>query len=124
MKVLLVAVLLGLACPWLVAGTLGSFRGTIVRGPDQSSGWIYVEGRNHTLRRVNASGAKVEYESDVPAEERKKPIPKVLPLGTPVRVTAEQDDGGEWHATEIEILKAEPPSDDEKKLSSPTTSQS
>ena len=108
----------------LLAGTPGSFRGNVVEGPDQSKAWVYVEGRNHTVRRVNVSGAKIEYDSDFPAAERKKPVPKELPLGTLVRITAEQDDGGEWHATDIEILNSEPPGDNEKKLATPTTSQS
>lgn len=122
-------VLLGLfaslfATAWLLAGTPGSFRGTVVPGPDKSNAWVYVEGRNHAVRRVNVSSAKIHYDEEISASGRQKPVPKVLPIGTQVRVTAEQDDGGEWRATDVEILKAEPPADDEKKLASPTTAQS
>ncbi|ABF41569.1 hypothetical protein Acid345_2568 [Candidatus Koribacter versatilis Ellin345] len=108
----------------LIAGTPGSFRGTVVDGPEHSDAWVYVEGRNHTIRRVEVSAAKVHYDSEIPTSDRKSPIPKVLPLGTQVRITAEQDDRGEWKATDIEILKSEPSSDPEKKLATPTTSQS
>ncbi len=108
----------------LVAGTPGSFRGTVVQGPEKSDSWVYVEGHNHSIRRVDVRAAKVHYDSEVPASERRNPVPKVLPIGTQVRVTAEQDDGGEWRATEVEILKREAPADEKKKVVSPTTSQS
>jgi hypothetical protein len=103
------------------AGSPGSFAGTVVRGPDVSDSWLYIEGRNHSVRRVEVSGAKFEYDDDVPVRERKSPVPKALPPGTSVRITAEQDDAGEWRATAVEILK---PSSEEKKSAATTTSQS
>ena len=103
-------------------GASGSFAGTVIDGPDQASGWVYVEGRNHSVRRVNISAAKVRYESDVPKAERKNPVPRALPAGTHVRVTAEQDESGEWRAEDVEILSgADGP--DEKKDAPATTSQ-
>ncbi len=122
MKVLLVFALVTLAALPSRAATLGEFRGTVVNGPEKSDTWVYVEGRNHSVRRVYVRGAKIRYNEEVPQSERKNPVPKALPIGTQVRVTAEQDDAGEWRATEIEILKPEIP--DEKKSASPTTTQS
>ena len=119
---LTVALALAAAAPGF-GGTPGSFRGTVVQGPEQAD-VMYVEGRNHSVRRVFVNGADVRYDSEVPAAQRQKPVPKVLPAGTQVRVTAEQDDGGEWRATQIEILNASPSNEDEKKPPVPTTSQS
>ena len=121
MKVLLPLVVL-LASIALFAGASGSFAGTVVQGPDQTSGWVYVEGHNHSVRRVNIGRAKIRYDSEVPKAERKDPVPKVLPPGTRVRVTAEQDEAGEWRANDVEILNSRG-SDDEKKALDPTTSQ-
>ena len=121
MKVWLPIVLFLAACP-LFAGTAGSFAGTVVDGPDASAQWIYVQGNNHSVRRVDVSRAKVRYGSEVPKSERKIPIRTVLPAGTRVRVTAEQDEAGEWRANDVEILdgNVDP---NEKKDASPTTSQ-
>jgi hypothetical protein len=95
---------LGLA---IVAGaTPGSFRGTIVDNPNAAKGWIYVQGRNGTARRVEITHAKISYDEDVPATERRPNAGEALKQGVEVRVTAEQDSEGEWHATEVEILKA------------------
>ena len=91
-----------------VAGTPGSFRGTIVDSPDATSGknWIYVQGRNGTARRVEISHARVGYDEDVPAADRRSHPEDALTPGTEVRVTAEQGSDGEWRASRIEILKA------------------
>lgn len=105
------------------SGTSGEFRGTVVKGPESSEHWLYVEGHNHSVRRVFVGAAKIHYDSEVPPSERKSPVPRTLPAGTQVRVTAEQDNAGEWRATDIEILKAsfgEP----EKKPDVPVTSRS
>jgi len=91
----------------LTAGTPGSFRGTIVDGP-QSTGknWIYVQGKNGMARRVDISHAQIAYDEDVPAATRlTKPEDSLAP-GAEVRVTAEQDSDGEWKAARVEILKA------------------
>lgn len=122
MKVLVLAVAVLLNGSSIYAGTSGEFRGTIVAGPEHSDAWVYVLGRNHSIRRVYVSGARVRYDQDAPQAIRKNPIPKSLPVGTLVRVTAEQDAAGEWRATEIEILGSE--SVPEKKAPSPPTSQS
>ena len=96
------------ACATLLAGTPGSFRGTIVDAPGSSPGknWIYVQGRNGTARRVEISRADVSYDEDVPQASRVKNPSEALVPGAEVRVTAEQGSDGEWTASTIEILKA------------------
>lgn len=90
----------------LNAATPGSFRGTVVG--DQGSGepgWIYVQGRDRAVRRVDISRSSVEYGDDVlPQQRQQKAVLQLLP-GTEVRVTAIQGSDGEWRATHIEILK-------------------
>jgi hypothetical protein len=122
MKVLLPIVLFIAASP-LFAGTSGSFAGTVVDGPDSSGQWVYVQGHNQSIRRVNISQAKIRYDDDVPKSERKSPLPRALPAGTRVRVTAEQDEAGEWRANVVEILEKTAADPDEKKDASATTSQ-
>ncbi len=96
------ALVLGLAI--LAAATPGSFRGTIVDNPNSAKGWIYVQGRKGTARRVEVSHATVTYDEDVPAIERSPNPQGALIPGTEVRVTAEQGSDGEWHAERVEIL--------------------
>jgi hypothetical protein len=122
MKVLLLAVVM-VAAFLAVAAAPGSFAGTVVNGPERSDAWLYVQGRNHSVRRVYVSGAKFHYGSEVPVSERKKPVPTILPAGTLLRVTAEQDGAGEWRASDVEILE-NAATVDEKKTAGSTTSQS
>lgn len=121
MKVWLVFASLWLVVLPAFAGSPGSFAGTVVRGPESPDVWLYIQGHNHSVRRVDVREARFEYDSDVPAGGRKKPVPTAVPPGTKVRVIAEQDEAGEWRATTVEILAAPP---DEKKSAAPTTSQS
>src|ERR1700750_2493269 len=89
------------------AGVPGTFRGTVHEGADIKPGWIYVEAMNGNLRLVDVRKADIHYED--PADEesaappQKQPAPKLV-TGTQVRVTAEQDDRGHWHASEVEVL--------------------
>ncbi len=122
MKVLLFAVVATICASSLYAGTTGEFKGTVVDGPEHSGAWIYVLGQNHSIRKVDVTGARVSYDPEAPQSVRKGSPPKSLPAGTLVRVTAEQDAAGEWRATEIEILGTEPVR--EKKGPPPPTSQS
>ena len=122
MKVLLLSAVAMLSCLPVFAGTTGEFRGTVVDGPEHSDAWVYVLGRNHSIRRVFVTGARIRYDQEAPQSIRKAPLPKSLPAGTLVRVTAEQDAGGEWRATEIEILGTE--AVPEKKQAPTPTSQS
>jgi hypothetical protein len=90
-----------------VAATPGTFRGKIVRPPSEKghNGWLYIQGKNKMLRRVALAKAEVFYSDQVPEDQREKIAAKGLAEGAEVRVTAEQDDKGEWRALRIEILK-------------------
>ena len=91
----------------LLAGTSGTFRGTIVSPPegDKKPGWIYVQGQNGNLRRAEITNARIFYSTDVPLRSRHKQPRQGLKRGTEVRVTAQQDGNGEWRAESVEILK-------------------
>ena len=88
------------------AGTPGIFRGTLMHSADGKPGWVYIQSRNGSMRRVEITHAQVTYANTVPARERAKK-PSAL-QGAEVRVTAEQDGQGEWRARQIEILKLPP----------------
>lgn len=93
------------------AGMTGTFRGTIVDPANKSAsdrGWIYVQGRNQMLRRVQIADAKVTYAPEIPAAMKTLNPATALIDGTEVRVTATQDGSGEWRATTVEILKPAP----------------
>ena len=100
--------LLSLALWFAYAGVSGTFRGTVVRGPDQHRGWIYVAGRNESLRRVEITQAVVSYDEKVPLHLRGGAPRRELVEGAEIRVTAEPDAAGGWHATEIEIVRLSP----------------
>jgi hypothetical protein len=89
----------------LLSATAGSFRGVIVRGPDNRPGWIWVAGAHGSLRQVEVSRASVVYDDAVPAAQRDRVPAKSIKTGVEVRVTADQDGNGEWRASRIEILK-------------------
>jgi len=104
------ALVVALACTAAFAGVPGTFRGTVHEGGDTKPGWVYVEALNGNLRLVDVRRANIHYE-DVEGEaveravpEKKQPVPKLV-TGTEVRVTAEQDKRGFWHASEIEVLR-------------------
>lgn len=85
----------------------GTFEGRIVDAPPEEplpKGWIFVQGRNHLLRRVEVAHATIVFGIEVPASQRKKCGPECLEQGLEVRVTAEQDSHGEWRANRVEIL--------------------
>jgi hypothetical protein len=90
----------------LYAGSPGSFRGKIVEGPHAQRNWIYIEGRNGMLRRVEISHAQIGYDDSVVTARRLPKPQDALITGAEVRVTAEQDSDGEWKAAEVDILRA------------------
>jgi hypothetical protein len=93
-------------------GTDGVFQGLVVDPPPNqpvTSGWIYIQGRNHALRRVEVSHAAIVFAHDVPEKQRRKCGAECLIAGLEIRVTAEQDSAGEWRAKRIEILKTAKP---------------
>ncbi|HEY6250180.1 MAG TPA: hypothetical protein VI685_09470 [Candidatus Angelobacter sp.] len=90
---------------WAVDGT---FQGRVIDPPSNQPlryGWIYVQGRNHMLRRVEVSHAHIIFGDNVPVSQRRKCNVECLTAGLEVRVTAEQDGAGEWRAKQVEILK-------------------
>jgi hypothetical protein len=109
-SVLSLFLVVGLSLP--AFGTDGVFQGRVVDPPPNqpvTSGWIYIQGRNHALRRVEVSHAAIVFAHDVPESERHKCGTECLIAGQEIRVTAEQDSAGEWRAKRIEILKPAKP---------------
>lgn len=87
----------------------GTFRGKIADPPANESavkGWIFVEGRNQMLRRVEVAHAEIVYGEEIPASnQRHNCNSDCLAKGQEVRITAHQDASGEWRAKRVEILK-------------------
>lgn len=87
----------------------GTFRGKIADPPASEpavKGWIFVEGRNQMLRRVEVAHAEIVYGEEVPASsQRHNCNSDCLTKGQEVRITAHQDASGEWRAKRVEILK-------------------
>jgi hypothetical protein len=86
----------------------GTFRGKIADPPANEppvKGWIFVEGRNGMLRRVEVAHAEIVYGEEVPASQRHNCNSDCLNAGQEVRITAHQDASGEWWAKRVEILK-------------------
>jgi hypothetical protein len=86
----------------------GTFQGQVIDPPRNQPvvrGWIYVQGRNHMLRRVEVSHADIVFAGNVPVSQKHKCNVDCLNAGQEIRVTAEQDHSGEWRAKRVEILK-------------------
>ena len=87
----------------------GTFSGKIADPPSGEpavKGWIFVEGRNQMLRRVEVAHAEIVYGEEVPASsQRHNCNSDCLIKGQEVRITAHQDASGEWRAKRVEILK-------------------
>ena len=87
----------------------GTFRGKIADPPANEpavKGWIFVEGRNQMLRRVEVAHAEIVYGDEVPASNQQHSCNSdCLIKGQEVRITAHQDASGEWRAKRVEILK-------------------
>jgi hypothetical protein len=96
------AVLLISTALW--SDTPGTFRGVVIHGPEITPGWMYLKSANGQMRRVGIDSAHVVYSNGVPAKERQKQPAMSIASGAEVRVTARQDENGEWHATKVEIL--------------------
>jgi hypothetical protein len=94
----------------LFAGTLGSFRGKILKGPTADAGkkWIYVQATKRTIRRVEMSSAKITFAPELKGKNQAGKPETAVREGAEVRVTASQDDDGEWNATAVEILALAP----------------
>jgi hypothetical protein len=105
----LTAVLFLLAFLILPLGAIdGTFQGRVIDPPANERavrGWVYVQGRNHMLRRVEVSHAEIVFGENVPVSQKRKCDQDCLSAGQEIRVTAEQDQSGEWRAKRVEILK-------------------
>jgi hypothetical protein len=97
-----------LLLPFNAFGVDGMFQGKVVNPPVTAPtrpGWIFVQGRNHMLRRVEVAHAVIVFGAEVPASQQHSCHMDCLEVGQEVRVIAEQDAGGEWHAKRVEILQ-------------------
>jgi len=103
------------------AGTPGTFRGTLYPGRDTKPGWVYIVGRNNTLRLVHIAHARISYAEEFPAKLRAGHPARALRPGADVRVTAEQDQKGNWQASKIEIISLKPRPDTRRHLPEPPT---
>jgi hypothetical protein len=86
----------------------GTFQGRVTDPPPGAkliSGWIFVQGHNKSLRRVEVNHARVVMSEDAPVHQRCHGGIDCLTVGTEVRITASQDAEGEWHARVVEVLK-------------------
>jgi hypothetical protein len=100
------SVLLASSLPLLAVD--GTFQGKVMNPPANQAGgpgWIYVQGRNHMMRRVEVSHADIVFADTIPLSQHRKCNIECLTAGEEIRVTAEQDKQGEWRAKRIEILK-------------------
>jgi len=85
----------------------GTFRGKVIDPPKNIPlvpGWIYVQGKNLMLRRVEVAHAVVVFGDAVPFKQRHKCDSECQSAGQDVRVTARQESAGEWRAKRVEIL--------------------
>ena len=97
----------GLFTSELSAGAQGTFRGEVMRAPqgEQSTGLLYLMGRDGNVRRVVVARAVIVYGSSVPSGERILSARKALVPGAEVRVTALVDaKSGEWTASRVEVI--------------------
>jgi hypothetical protein len=97
--------LLAIAPLWAIDGT---FQGRVINPPGNQPavrGWIYVQGANHMLRRVEVTHAEIVFADNVPASQKHRCNLACLSAGQEIRVTAEQDRSGEWRAKRVEILR-------------------
>jgi hypothetical protein len=91
-----------------VSAVEGMFQGRVVDAPasvPRQRGWIFVQGRNHILRRVEVAHAVIVFGNEIPASQKHECDMRCLEVGQEVRVLAEQDSKGEWRAKRVEILR-------------------
>jgi hypothetical protein len=107
---------------WLLVGVLlllpaqgfsadGTFQGRVIEPPSSEQvvpGWIFIQGRNHLLRRVEVSHAVVILGPGIPNNQRRKCGWECLAAGQEIKVIAEQDAAGEWRAKQVVILRLPP----------------
>ena len=84
----------------------GTFEGKVVDTPAREQsipGWIFIQGRNHALRRVEVEHATIFLGRRGDRRQRRCNL-DCLSIGQEILITAEQDPSGEWHAKRVEIL--------------------
>jgi hypothetical protein len=88
----------------------GTFRGTLVEDPatQDSRQWIYLQSPNGSIRRVEISTAQMVFGEDLNPSVRPAKASDALRKGAGLRVTASQDESGEWTATRVEIVQMPP----------------
>jgi hypothetical protein len=91
-----------------LSASSGSFVGLVVNGPNTDAGkkWVFIQSKKGATRKVEISSAKVVFDEDVPREQKTSKPVDAIKEGARVRVTASQDDNGEWKASEVEVLKS------------------
>jgi hypothetical protein len=97
-----------LLAPRLGAAAEGIFQGKVIDPPVDEQvppGWIFVQGRNHLLRRVEVAHAVIVFGQQIPSSQRRDCGVECLEVGQEIRVIAEQDASGEWRARRVEILR-------------------
>ena len=88
------------------AATPASFTGSVIEAVSGKPGMIYVLSRNGSVRKVRIEGAQIIYSQQVPRSQREKqPAEKALKHGAEVRILADENGSGVWHARSIEILR-------------------
>ncbi len=97
---------LAVVLPLGAANTPGVFRGVVVENPqgEASTSFIFLRARTGSVRKVEMSKAVIAYDETVPKEQQGQNPSAALKPGADVRVTAEQESDGEWHASRIDIL--------------------
>ena len=70
------------------------------------------------MRRVDISNASIGYDESVPRDQQKPTAREHLQPGADVRVTAEQDSRGEWHASRVDVVNPPSSRSAERKLGS------
>ena len=84
----------------------GRFQGKLVDAPPKEQavpGWIFIQARNHILRRVEIAHAVIYRGRQGDRRQRRCNL-DCLAVGQEILITAEQDSSGEWHAKRVEIL--------------------
>jgi hypothetical protein len=88
----------------------GTFRGTLVQEPvtQGSQTWLYLQSPNGSVRRVEVSHARLVYGEEMRRQSHPAKASDVLRKGVTLRITASQNESGEWAATRVEIIEMPP----------------
>ncbi len=100
----LVAVAFLLSINYAIAAD-GTFQGKVIEAPPKEQvvpGWIFIQARNHMLRRVEVAHAVIVRGRQGDRRQRRCNL-DCLAVGQEILITAAQDASGEWHAKRVEI---------------------